>query len=282
MDSLIFLAHGSTDVKQQTLFSICSALLSVDYKNINPSTFRSIIYTDDISYFSNFFGELPVIEYRQIDSAIIREWKGSDNFIHRVKLQVLKHHYRQSIGKLLYADGDTIFLAPVTDLFAKISSEISLMHCLEGRLNQNYNTVCKKIRRFLRGKKWSIGGELIEISDSIQMWNAGIIGITDKQAQALDLMIELTDKLYLSYKKHVMEQLAVSYLLQTRSAIVGTENEVLHYYLNKDKMQLAAEQLLSRYSRFSLIEVVWQNEIEKLQAVLSVPPEKKRKWYKLF
>jgi hypothetical protein len=283
MDSLLFLAHGSAEVKQQTLFSICSALFAEGANVGSRADFKIVVYTDDVTYFSKFLGEVSFIEYRTINAEQVRIWKGRDDFIHRVKLEVLKNHFEKESGRLIYCDGDTLFLSSVGDLFSKISDATSLMHCREGRIGDDYNSICKKLRKFLKKRKWKLRGEEVEINESTEMWNAGVIGISNSQASNIDLMIELTDQLFGSYEKHVMEQLSVSYLLQTYSNIVDTKKEVFHYYLSKRRMNERGNELLRRYDSFSKLESAWKGELDDLVKVLGEPDDKKRKkWLGIF
>ena len=278
MNSLLFLAYGSKEVKQQTLFSICSALFNANYKSLSPLTNKIVVYTDDIAYFQSFFGVIPLVEYRAIDALQIKEWRGAIDFVHRVKLQILKDYFKQNTGKLIYSDGDTLFLSSFVELFSTISKDCSLMHCLEGRLDEDYNTVCKKIRKFVEGKKWSLNGTQVEISPSVQMWNAGVIGISDFLSFSIDGMIELTDQLYSRYQKHVMEQLSVSYLLQTQTSVVGVQEEVFHYYFAKEKMLVLSRELLKRYPSVDALESAWSDVQAELLSELSAPVLKKKGW----
>ena len=81
-----------------------------------------------------------------------------------------------------------------------------------------------------------------------EMWNAGVIGLSQSNKAFFDDILDLTDQMYVKYSKHVMEQLAVSYVLQTRSQLISAEKTIYHYWNQKPEYQLEIQKFFGDYT----------------------------------
>ncbi len=238
---LVYQAYGSVDILQQTKFSVLSLLKQLP----DTSDLEVWIYTDQKKFFEDFFQNRQNVRLFELTPEQISKWKGPLQFVHRLKLEILIDAGTKFKGCLFYCDSDTYFTKPPTTLFSKVNDRISLMHVKEGALEQNTDPLSKKILKFVKKHHFQIGNELVGIGPSTEMWNAGFLGLAEKNKYLLPLMLELTDQSYALYQKHVMEQLAVSFYLQTKTSISAADDVIFHYWYQKQEYQQAIDQFFS-------------------------------------
>ena len=236
----VYQAYGREDIVRQTLFSVTSlfTVLGTD------SPLRVWIYTDQMEMVSKFFKNHPRVHLEPITSAQIKDWRGPNEFLHRVKIKILQDAAAKTSGSLFYADGDTYFFSDPTSLFRRVSDSVSLMHIAENKIQDGRDLLSRKIRRFVKKNTFDIAGETVRIPTETVMWNAGVIGISEKNKSILPHVLELTDLSYGRYPKHVMEQMAFSYYLQNRTRIEPANAVIGHYWNQKDVYQTAIDGFL--------------------------------------
>lgn len=253
---VVYQAYGIQDVLEQTLFSVLSLL------HVSPaeSDLRAMVYTDRPDYFSTFFNGHPRVEIVAVPMEQFKAWRGTIDFVHRVKLEVLRSAGQRFSGSLLYCDGDTYFLKSPKPLFEKIDDQQSIMHIAEAELGQGKDPLTKKICKFAKNSQFQLDGEVVPLSPATVMWNAGVIGISENNKRLLEEMLTLTDAMFVVYPKHVIEQLAVSIVLQWRTKIEASDHAVYHYWNQKPEYQTQIQKFfasfpevksaLENYSRF--------------------------------
>ncbi|OFZ12032.1 MAG: UDP-glucose 4-epimerase GalE, partial [Bdellovibrionales bacterium RBG_16_40_8] len=239
---LVYQAYGQDSVVRQTQFSIVS-LMSV-LKTTSP--LRILVYTDNSILFESFFADLiksqdPRLRIIAVTPLQIQKWQGAIEFVHRVKIEILRDAAEKFIGSIFYADGDTYFKEDPTDLFARVADNTSIMHTAENILSEGADLISKKITKFLRKNTFVIAGEKIQVPASTVMWNAGVLGISHNNKKFFKPVLEFTDQSYGLYPKHVMEQLAFSFYLQAHTEVIGAEKEIGHYWDQKDEYQKEIE-----------------------------------------
>ena len=104
---IVFQCYGNKGIFQECAY----ALLSLSRSNTSKDLANTEvwIYTDDPAWFSAFKDcPLPLL-YRKIDEATIKRWKGKIDFVHRVKIELLKDFVKGKQGNILYTDTDTDF-----------------------------------------------------------------------------------------------------------------------------------------------------------------------------
>lgn len=265
---LVFQAYGKKDIINQNIFSIFSLLNSTNY---NLEKIKILIYTDQVLDFKKYFDGISNIEYREIQMEQIKKWRGAIDFVHRVKVEILKEAYENHQTDIFYVDGDTVFLNNPNELFLKVNNQNSLMHIFENIINQGKDPLSKKIKKFLKKNH-------PEIPTTTSMWNAGALGIS--KTIALDVfehVLKMTDQLYSEYPKHTMEQLAFSFVLQTKTKINPAEKEILHYWNQKDEYQNLINQFLSENSDLNSVKNSY-----KLINWPKAPKPKLKFWEKAF
>ena len=209
--TLVLQAYGSASLRHQARFAVHSWLHWLE-----PSAFRVLLFTDAPEEFA---ATLPAdLDWatEPMDARRLADWRGGIDFVHRVKIEALRCAAARCGGPLLYLDGDTACVAHPQPVLDALAAGHPVMHTFEGRLATSPHRLHRKIWRKLR----SLGefqvdltqGERVLTADT-PMWNAGVIGLAPAHLPLLDDALVLTDMLYIMYPKHVMEQLAFSFLL---------------------------------------------------------------------
>jgi len=225
VDTLVLQAYGDPAVVQSGRF--CVATFQ-HFARQAPGRYRVVVYTDAPDHFAGLGAGVAA---EPLDPATLRRWRGPLDFVHRAKLELLLDAFAKYDGRLLYADSDTYFAADPTRLFDRLEPGAALMHEREGRLAERTNGILRKMDRFVREHSFTLpGGESVRIPPDTEMWNAGVVGLHPDDRPLLRTALELTDAMYALYRKHVMEQLAVSYVLQTRLALRAADDVVYHYW----------------------------------------------------
>jgi hypothetical protein len=215
----VYQAYGASRFRIQAALSIRSLRLhGVPAENI-------LVFSDDREVFHALAG-------RVLDATpeLLRQWAGPCNFCHRVKIELLRHAYKEHGGPLIYVDGDTFWRAPPTAICSRLASGQYLMHVCEGPLSDSFHPEYRKALRHLKA-----AGRLKIESDvqQIQMYNAGVIGLPRQVAgDVLDEALTLSDELMLEAPRsmELVEQVAFSCLLPQRGVVSTCEREVLHYW----------------------------------------------------
>jgi hypothetical protein len=240
---IVYQAYGRTDAIEQVLLSTAS--LRSWYPAGFP--FEIEIYTDQTDRLREFFGSENRVTLVPITGEQIQAWRGKIDFVHRVKLEILSSATKNWDGDLLYLDGDTYFTAHPEALLNQISDSVSVMHVRESTLGRPDNLMTKKVAKFVRGRRFKVGGEEFDIPPSTVMWNAGVMGMSRKNCKLLGNMIELTEVLYGEYRKHTMEQLAVCFYLQRTSEIRAAEPIIKHYWNLKEYFDQEIHRFIEKY-----------------------------------
>jgi hypothetical protein len=224
-DYLIYQAYGSLAILDEALFSILSYLRQ-------PAAATVLIYTDNAAYFQRILRDVPAVVYVPIEAAQWQAWRGEIDFVHRVKIEVLRHAAAYYSGQLLYVDTDTIFLQSPAAIFEALAQGEHFMHLAEGRLSDG-NALNRKLNRALR----PLASQLLPgvvIGPATRMYNAGVLGLRSTDAALLDEVLALTERLYRHYPKHVMEQLAFSIVLARQGTVREATPWVYHYWNLKE------------------------------------------------
>ena len=229
---VIYQAYGPHVILEQNLFSVLSLLRHhPDFTQVE----KIIIYTDNQEYFKAYLGPHARVQYEPIDPERLLTWRGDIQFVHRVKIEMLRDAAAQFPKfNLFYLDGDTYFTKDPGPLMAQIDKHHSIMHEAENVVNQGKDPLSKKVARFLAKFEFKIDEKIIKIPPSMTMWNAGVLGFSPNFFGTLKSVLELTDQAYSKYKKHVMEQMAFSYFLAACSRIHGAGDSISHYWRQKD------------------------------------------------
>ena len=229
---LIFQAYGNIDIIQECKYALIR--LKSIYKN-SPVIPGVIIYTDKPSAFEVFKAVLP-ITIEEIDDVKIALWRGKIDFVHRVKIEIIKDALKKYAGKAIYMDTDTYCKTMLSPLFEAISPSQVFFHCNEGTISNPGNLHIKKWKKFLSQKKLPFLTEPDPLQ--ITMWNAGVIALDESHLLLLDAVLEITDKLYPLFPKHTVEQFAFSYTFQKAAVKITPAAPYIFHYWNLKEFRL--------------------------------------------
>lgn len=232
--TLLYQAYGPPGIRHEAAFSILSA-----YAVGGLGAARVVVYTDAPEEFEKLLGRQLEITYQYIEAAQWQRWRGSIDFVHRVKIEVLRHAAAHYPGPLLYLDTDTLWLRPPAEVLAWLAAGPRLMHVAEGTLSRG-SYLNRKIGRYLRSSGFVSGCGGPAIGPATPMYNAGVLGLHAGDAPLLDQVLCLTEELYRHYPKHVMEQLAFSAVLSEAGLVQEAAPGIFHYWNLKEARPLLA------------------------------------------
>jgi hypothetical protein len=165
----------------------------------------------------------------------VKRWRGAIDFVHRVKIEVLRDFVRNHEGAVLYMDTDVCFLRDIQRVFEGIEAGRRYMHVLESLLSDEANPVIKKMNALMAKNppaSWVFRQKAIPSSTA--MWNAGVLGFRSSDAPLLDQVLAFTDFLHQLFPKHIVEQFGFSLVFQESGPIYSTSREILHYWSLKE------------------------------------------------
>ena len=264
-------AYGDTRILQEARFAVLTFL---HFALPRPDPWKVIVYTDQPGAFADF-GERVATE--PIDAHRLRAWRGRIDFVHRVKLEVLLDCLQRHAGTLLYVDSDTWFERDPWLLYERITATGAVMHECEGRLEEEKNGVLRKIHRFVRSNTFQLpDGAIVRMPGSTEMWNAGVIGLDPSVAEPLlRRALSLTDAMHAKYRKHVTEQLAVSWVLQNEMHLQAADDVVHHYW----RTCAEVEEILTGFFREQEGRLVPEIAAAAHRLKPRVAPAPKRRWW---
>jgi len=221
---IVMQAYGNEGVLQECIFALLS--FSKFHTPEECARVHFHIYTDQPEWFQQY-ADCPLqLSFRTISKQDLKQWRGAIDFVHRVKIEVLRDFVKHHTGAVLYLDCDVHFLKPVLPLLQRIAAGELFMHVAESRLSDRENRMMKKLHDFFKKKQ-----QVYNVDLDSMMWNAGVLGFTTDQALLLDEVLSFTDKAYAQYPKHVIEQFAFSYYFQQAGKIHSTTATVFHYWI---------------------------------------------------
>lgn len=257
--NIVYLVFGNKiENYQQAYFSIFTALL---HKNDED---KIIVITDDSSLFGFFENKIETIF---INQDTIKDWEGPHKFFWRVKikaLQLVAQKYPED--SILYLDSDTFFYKNIDVLRSALQSGQHFMHLDEGKLSQLSSKTEKLMWKQMKGKSY----ENIIINENVAMWNAGLIGVSQKHFECLDLTLRINDAMCADgVTRRLIEQFAFSLGLNQYSELQPADHIVGHYWGNKkqwnDTISLfLRECFMKKYDFGTVIERVKEMELTKI------------------
>lgn len=170
MTNLIYLAHTDIRFIRQARFSI---LALMEYIPAFGQAYQLIVFTDKAEVFTDLGA---IIE--PLDEARIKEFRGVNDFVHRMKIMALKTVMDKYAGHAILLDSDNLTFQNPRPLFEKLSAGDSILNQIEERLDQPQSPLGKKFHRFFKKHPIiPIGTEELTIPVDTVLWNAGVVGI---------------------------------------------------------------------------------------------------------
>lgn len=265
-------AYGSSRILREARFALLTFL---HFATRWQGPWKVVVYTDDPGAFA---GLGPAVLTEPMGPERLRAWRGGIDFVHRVKLEMLLDCLDRHAGAPLYVDSDTWFSRDPSLLYERIGPADAVMHECEGRLEEEGNGVLRKMHRFVRRNALEMpDGETVRMAPSTEMWNAGVIGLDPSVAPSLlRRALALTDAMHARYRKHVTEQLAVSWVLQTTMRVHAADDVVQHYWRTCPEVERILIRFFAEHEGLPLPELAaaaWRLDPR-------VAPAPKRPWWR--
>ncbi|GGG29557.1 hypothetical protein [Hymenobacter glacieicola] len=251
MNSLIYLAFGSVDIRSEALYSILSYYQQEPTPQ--PDT-QILVYTDEAVAFQQVLGSRPDVHYPVVAPEQWQAWRGAANKVYLLKIGILEHAAAHYPGNLLFLDTDTIWRQSPATLFGAIQAGQFFMHQNEGCLISG-NTLSRKVYRHLRGHEWKVGGKVFQVTSETELFNSGVIALRSDKAYLLREVMSLAEQLYVTYNKHMMEQLAFSLRFAAEGTITDVPAYLWHYW-NLKEARPAITRVFSTYGSHGSAELL--------------------------
>ncbi len=227
---IVFQCYGNESVFHECAFALLS--LSRVYEGGVPAGLEIWIYTDNAAWFQRFKDCPLPLQFRKLEPQTIKAWRGKIDFVHRVKIEVLRDFTENRTGNVLYADTDVVFTNPVEPMMQAVESGRLYMHVMEGKISDEGNPVLKKLNDYLKSTRLKhTNGVLL---NEFAMWNAGVLGFNTRFSAELDRILDFTDMIYPQFPKHVVEQFAFSVFFQAAGNVKSASPYLIHYWNLKE------------------------------------------------
>jgi hypothetical protein len=229
--TILYLSHGGRKYHDQTRYSVLTLLAQLIEHD--RSDFRIAVYTDQP-------GQLPahdLIQAMPVSPEDLVAWRGPLDYVHRIKLCLLRRALRELGAPLIYVDSDTRWLQIPDAPFAALSSDTSLdpaspcpcyLYKVEGAISP---TCFPQYFHLLRRRRPQLDALRVPHDPPWTMWNSGTVGIPGRSAGFIDDVLQVTDALlpHVGYRNCV-EQLALSLVASRRFEIRPFDVYLEHWW----------------------------------------------------
>lgn len=188
---LLYIAMGKMVYHRQTLASILTA--SRFLAGNNPGI-QILFYTDRPEFARKYVSSFDFVEIRYLTKEEILEWRGTHDYLYRIKIRAIQESLKESVEKLCYLDGDTFIRNHPQELFQNIREDQVLMYIQEGQLENRLIRNWEPIRQLLPSLKLTLHQQPFPMYGHDSMWNAGVIGVCLSHTGLVDKVLELTDQ----------------------------------------------------------------------------------------
>jgi len=256
--NLLYISFGKTgNVPLQAAFSIYSFAQQRGVETIN-------IVTDAPGYYQHLQN---LISITQVDEKLINDWKGPHQFFWRAKIKAIELMAKKYPGKaIVYLDTDTFLYGEINTLYANLLQGKSIMHQNEGLLSRVTGKTVQKMWQQVNGK--TFGG--IKIEPTANMWNAGVVAIPNtKEGAECENTLQLCDAMCAAgVTPRLIEQLALSVVLEKMYGLLPAAGVVAHYWSNKEEWskkisQFFIQQYFINATQTQIIEAVQNADFGK-------------------
>jgi hypothetical protein len=284
---IVFQAYGHEGILHECAFALLT--LCRQHKREELKDLEVCIYTDNPGFFRSFKDCWLNPNFREIDQNLIRQWKGAIDFVHRVKIEILRDFTKDSTGQVLYLDTDVCFDRPVTEMFHNIAEGKLYMHLMEGLVHKGETVINAKVSAYVKkNAPLLVNGKQVNIPEEATMWNAGVLGFHTKHKHLLDEVLAFTDAIYQEFPKHIVEQFAFSSYFQQAAPLLSAHTYIFHYWNLKEIRFIFSSFFqyfkdsdwteLVRYSILIQLPVPMQEKVNFLQNRTPLAKFMKKQW----
>lgn len=240
--TILYLSFNSDVYHRQTLFSILSLVNLIKGKE---EKYNIVLFCDNINFYREYLGEYAIV-YEEFNDKVAEKWlsEGSINKKYDAidiktsfKILAIKNTLLRYKNKILYVDDDTFFLKEPDTLLENIQYGSVVMYKDEGVLiNENKSNWQDLINTF-RTNEFVLNEEKISIPVDINMWNAGVIGLSIENVKLLDEVMKLACQLHKigSNPNFYHDQVIFSFIFQNTKNIMPASDYIYHYCYGNEK-----------------------------------------------
>jgi hypothetical protein len=266
--TILYLSHGGQKYHDQTRYSVLTLLAQLIEHERND--FRIAVYTDrpDDLPAHDLIRPVPV---RPEDLAA---WRGPLDYVHRIKLCLLRRALSEHGAPLIYVDSDTRWLQIPDAPFAALSGDASpnpasspcYLYKIEGTISP---TCFPQYFHLLRSSRSQLDAWRVPRDPPWTMWNSGTVAIPGGGAGFIDDALRIADALlpHVGYRNCV-EQLALSLAASGRFEVRPFDAYMEHWWSYGSELPaylrrrffdalppgLPVPEQAARAARFSIIE----------------------------
>lgn len=262
---LAYLATGPEAIHCQARFSARTALA---WRGGLPLAVH--VYTDRPDRFAGLRGP---VEIEPVSADLQRRWRAPWGFLYRMKPKVIEHLLeRHPTDPILLLDADTWWTGEVARAFGRIGPASAVMHEREYFVGTLGTAQIRNFRRRMARARFR--GRPVDVE--AWMWNSGAVGLHPTHAPIVRDWIDYLDEVHPRNRKPIVEQYAISWLLQRRlGAIASCADVVAHYWADKRRHLAAIRGALGR------LEGLPEEDADALLragplGIRGVPPERRR------
>jgi hypothetical protein len=276
--TILYLSHGGQKYHDQTRYSALTLLALLLEQNRND--FRIVVYTDRP-------GELPAHDLVQaipLDPAELAGLRGPLDYVHRIKLGILRRAVGELGAPLIYVDGDTRWLRLPDEAFAALSGDVPAcyLYKVEGEITPAF---FPQYFHLLQRKRRQLAAWRLAPDPPWTMWNSGTVGIPRDSAGFIDDVLRVNDELlpHVGYRNCV-EQLALSLVAAGRFDIRPFDGYMEHWWSYGSELPvvlrrffdplppgLTAPEQAARAAHFRILE-------DDLRAIQRLPANRFARW----
>lgn len=244
---VVYLSHGGSKYYSQTRFSVLT-LLDLLIKE-NRSDIKIVIFTDRISESPVH----PLVSSVYISPRDLVRFRGPLEYVHRIKLEVLRRAENEIGTPFIYVDCDTRWLAIPERQFEVLEREtgsgglrqMAYMHKLEGEISATFFSAYWRILNKQRDKlaEWGLSKE-----GPWYMWNSGTFGVPISDNGLFDRALEITDHLLPLPRntRNCVEQLALSLVACADYQVAPFDDCLTHYWAYGSELPVILDQFFDK------------------------------------
>lgn len=277
MPRLLLLAYGRETEYHRAIFAALSCWAWQPRQAV-----AATIFTDQPGFFEPYLAGLPV-EYHALTADYLTELRGPQQYVHRVKAQLIAQAFGQyPEEELLFVDSDTFFLTSPDGLLQSLAAGQPVMHQREYQLSEavgiyaefNQAKYPKKLLELLSRRSFALGEAQVQFHPTQSCWNSGVLGLPRTLAPLLPDMLHLVDELYAGTGWFISEQLGFSLALQARGQVQPCDRYVYHYWGQPQKqvmdkllaslldVDFAAQPLAARLGKVRQLVPYYRRQLE--------------------
>jgi hypothetical protein len=228
--TILYLSHGGQKYHDQTRYSVLTLLALLLEQNRND--FRIAVYTDQP-------GQLPahnLVQPIPVSPEDFAALRGPLDYVHRIKLGILRRALDAFGAPLVYVDSDTRWLHLPDGPFAELSCDDDApgspppcyLYKIEGTISPAF---FPQYLHLLQRKRQQLAEWRLAPGPPWTMWNSGTVGIPRQSAGFIDDVLRVNDELlpHVGFRNCV-EQLALSLVAAGRFDIRPFDAGLEHWW----------------------------------------------------